>query len=456
MSRSETASRDGASRSRTLGLWPATALVVGHTIAVGIFLTPAQLIGSLASPVLTLTLWVVCGALVFAGALTFGELAARYPQAGGLYVYLREGWGERLAFLYGWQSLLVMDPGVTAALAAGLSEYAVVLWPAGRGHERAIALGVVWLLAVCAMAGLSFTTRALGALTAVKVLALVAVVATAFASGHGQWSHFATPAAAPRTMPIAAALASALVGAFFSFGGFWEASRIAGEIDRPAVTLPRALALGVAAVTLVYVVTTCAFIYLVPADAVTSSAEFARRAGEAMIGSRGPAVLAAVVLLSVTVSMLALLVMAPRLYVAMAEDGLFPRALASIQPMTGAPVRATGLMAILASGFVLIGTFQEIVAFFICTALVFVALAAAALFIVRRRRTGAAVFSVPGYPIVPALFILLVGCVTLLIAINQPWQAAAGCVLMLVGLPVHTVLKARGGLRSHVEEGRRP
>lgn len=456
MSRSETAWREGASRSRTLGLWPATALVVGHTIAVGIFLTPAQLIGSLASPVLTITLWVVCGALVFAGALTFGELAARYPQAGGLYVYLREGWGERLAFLYGWQSLLVMDPGVTAALAAGLSEYAVVLWPAGRGHERAIALAVVWLLALCAMAGLSFTTRALGALTAVKVLALVAVVATAFAGGHGQWSHFATPAAAPRTMPIAAALASALVGAFFSFGGFWEASRIAGEIDRPAVTLPRALALGVAAVTLVYVVTTCAFIYLVPADAVTSSAEFARRAGEAMIGSRGPSVLAAVVLLSVTVSMLALLVMAPRLYIAMAEDGLFPRALASTHPMTGAPVRATGLMAVLASAFVLAGTFQEIVAFFICTALVFVALAAAALFVVRRRPAGAAVFAVPGYPLVPALFVLLVGCVTLLIAVNQPWQAAAGCVLMLVGLPVHTVLKARGGLRSHAEEGRRP
>ena len=104
------------STSRGLGLWSATALVVGHTIAVGIFLTPAELIGSLASPALTIGLWVACGALVLTGAFTFGELAARYPLAGGPYIYLREGWGERVAFLYGWQSLLVMDPGITAAL----------------------------------------------------------------------------------------------------------------------------------------------------------------------------------------------------------------------------------------------------------------------------------------------------------------------------------------------------
>jgi APA family basic amino acid/polyamine antiporter len=207
-------------------------------------------------------------------------------------------------------------------------------------------------------------------------------------------------------------------------------------------------------VTLVYVVTTCAFIYLVPADAVTSSAEFARGP---VSDDRQPRSLAstAVPLLSVTVSMLALLVMAPRLYVAMGQDSLFPRALAALHPATGAPVRATGLMAVLASGFVLAGTFQEIVAFFICTALVFVALAAAALFIVRRRTTGAPAFSVPGYPLVPVLFVLLVGCVTLLIAINQPWQAAAGCGLMLAGLPVHAVLRARGGLRPHAKEGSR-
>src|SRR6476661_7705178 len=113
-----------------LGLWSSTALVVGSTIGVGIFLTPAELIGAVASPALTFSLWIACGMLALAGALTFGELAARYPQGGGPYIYLREGWGPRVAFLYGWQSLLIMDPGVTAALTTGMSQYLVVLWPA--------------------------------------------------------------------------------------------------------------------------------------------------------------------------------------------------------------------------------------------------------------------------------------------------------------------------------------
>ena len=126
-----------------LGLWSTAALVVGHTIAVGIFLTPAQLIGALASPAWTLGLWLTCGAFVFAGALTFGELAARYPQSGGLYVYLREAFGPRAAFLYGWQALLVMDPGITAAIAVGLSQYLRVLWPAAAGHERAVAIAAI-------------------------------------------------------------------------------------------------------------------------------------------------------------------------------------------------------------------------------------------------------------------------------------------------------------------------
>ena len=112
---------------RGLGLWSATALVIGHTIAVGIFLTPAQIIGALGSPMLTFALWFGGGAVVLAGAFTFGELASRYPQAGGLYVYLREAWGERVAFLYSWQSLLIMDPGVTAALAVGASQYLVLV-----------------------------------------------------------------------------------------------------------------------------------------------------------------------------------------------------------------------------------------------------------------------------------------------------------------------------------------
>src|SRR5262245_5332288 len=308
-----------ASRAGKIGFWSATSFVVGHTIAVGIFLTPAETIGSLASPALTIAVWTLCGLTALAGALTFGELAARYPAAGGPYIYLREGWGARVAFLYGWQSALILDPGITAALAAGLSGYAVVLSPSVAGHERWVGIAAIWIVAAIAMSGLRLSARTLGTLTALKVLVIAGVGVLAFAIGAGNRAHF-VPFAGARVgaPPLAAALAGALVGTFFSFGGFWEASRIAGEIERPERTLPRALALGVSCVTALYLLTTCAFMYLVPAGSLTGASEFARQAGEALFGTRGAVVFASIVVLSVTVSMLALLVMAPRVYLAMA------------------------------------------------------------------------------------------------------------------------------------------
>jgi APA family basic amino acid/polyamine antiporter len=428
--------------ARELGLGSATALVVGHTIGVGIFLTPAELIGGLASPALTLGLWVACGVLVLAGALTFGELASRYPLAGGPYIYLREAWGERIAFLYGWQSLLIMDPGVTAALTTGFSQYLVVLVPAAAGAERWVAVGVIWALALLNMIGLKLSARVLNAMTAFKLLALGAIVAVAFLLGKGSWSNFVpfvgARAGAP---PLGEALALGLVSVFFSFAGFWEASRIAGEVREPGRTVPLALACGVGCLTLIYVVTTAAFMYLVPARQVSSATEFALRAGEAMLGSAGPKAFAAVVVLSVTASAMALLMMAPRLYIAMGRDGLFPTALAAIHPVTNAPARATAVLALLASAFVFIGTFQQIVAFFMCTALGFIALAAAALPIVRRRAPDAGGFRSPGYPVSTALFILLVMSVVLLVAVNRPVQALAGFALVLLGLPAYRYLK---------------
>jgi APA family basic amino acid/polyamine antiporter len=434
VSRSEST---GAPRTQ-LGLWSATALVVGHTIAIGVFLTPAELIGAVGWPLLTLALWVACGALILAGAFTFGELAARYPVAGGPYVYLRQGWGERIAFLYGWQSLLVMDPGVTAALAIGASEYIVLLWPAAGGGERWLAIGVVWTLVIVSIGGLRLSARVLGIITGFKLLALVAVVIVAFAAGTGSWSHFQPVLGRQAsTVPLGEAMALGLVSVFFSFGGFWEASRMAGEVRNVTRTLPLALAVGVTCVTVVYVATTMAFVYIVPPQQVTSASEFARQAGDAMLGPAGPSILASIVVLSVVASILALLIMAPRLYVAMSRDGLFPAALASVNPVTQSPARATTLLGVLASLFVSVGTFQQIIAFFMCTSLGFITLAAAALVVIRRRARGGTSFRAPGYPVTTALFVLLLFSVVTFVGINQPLQAITGFMIVLLGLPAH-------------------
>jgi APA family basic amino acid/polyamine antiporter len=427
-----------------LGFWAATALVVGHTIAVGIFLTPAEIIGALASPGLTFALWAGCGAVVLAGAVTFGELASRYPEAGGLYVYLREGWGERVAFLYGWQSLLIMDPGVTAALAMGAAQYVVVLRPGLAGAERLVACVMIWTLALVAMGGLRIGARVFGVMTVAKIATLAAVILLALAGGAGDWSHFTAgpdrPAAAP---PLGEALALGLVGVFFSFGGFWEASRIASEVRNPRRTMPRALVVGVMAVTAIYLMTTAAFIYLVPPASATSAAEFARRFGEALLGPVGPAVLASIVLLSVVASAMAMIIVAPRLYEAMAADRLFPSGWVRRRAATGAPVRSTAVLASLATLFVLIGTFEQIVAFFLCTTLVFIAAAAGAVFAVRRRGVGDAPFLTPGYPAAPALFVLLVLTVVLLVALHRPLQALAGLIIVLAGVPAQRWMAGR-------------
>jgi amino acid transporter len=229
---------------------------------------------------------------------------------------------------------------------------------------------------------------------------------------------------------------------FFSFGGFWETSRIAAEVKDPRKTLPRALVLGVLCVTVIYLMTTAAFVYLVPPAASDSAAGFARLAGEALLGPSGPAMLSGVVLVSVVASAMAMIMVAPRLYEAMAADGLFPRSVAARRSPASAPVRATLVLAALATVFVLLGTFDQIVAFFIATALAFIAMAALSLFVVRRRDGALAPFRVPGYPVTPALFVLLVLAIVAMVAANRPLQAGAGLALVLVGIP----LSARVGV----------
>jgi len=420
-----------------VGLLSLTALVVGHTIGVGIFLTPAEVVGGLGSPVLTLGLWAVCALLVLGGALAFGELASRFPRAGGLYVYLQEAWGDRVAFLYGWHCLLVMDPGITAAMALGIGQYAVVLWPGAAGREVWIALAAIWTLAAIGLTGLALSARVAILLTAGKVAALGAIAIGALSSGEGRWTNFSSSASSESTTPLLAALAPALVSVFFSFGGFWEASRIAGDVRTPRRVVPLGLALGVAGVTMLYLAITIAFIYLAPAESGASAVEMAERMGAAIAGGAGSRLIAATVVLSAFVSALGLVIMAPRLYAEMRRDGVFPSALTGVSASSGHPVRATILLAALASLFAFVGTLQQVVAFFMGTALVFLMLAAGGLAIVRSRQPQGAAFELPGYPITLAAFVLLIGTIVVLVALNMPWQTAAALLLTTAGLPAY-------------------
>ena len=428
-----------------------TALVIGEVVAVGIFLTPAAMARSLGSPLWLLVVWLVMGAMAASGALCYGELAARYPQAGGGYVYLREAYGPGIAFLYGWKCLLVMDPGITAALAVGLASYVGYLTPLSPNGAKAVAIGAILALTAVNVVGVRFGARLMQWLTAFKLGALALMAVTAFSLGAGSWSHFVPLVAQrPGSDALPGALAPALVGAFFAFGGWWEIGKLAGEARDPARTVPRALVYGVAAVTAIYIVTSAVFVYLVPLDQVSSSEAFAAQAGQALFGHAGGSILSTIVIVAVLGSLLALLMALPRVYYAMARDGVFLRAVAVTHPRFGTPARAIAIQATLASVLVLLGSFNQIVTYFIFVTVLFVGLTVAALFVMRRRAGAAPAYRAPWYPATPLFFLALVLLLLVLLAAHDPLQAALGVGIVSLGVPVYFLRLRR---RVDVEVG---
>jgi APA family basic amino acid/polyamine antiporter len=407
--------------------------VVGGTVGVGIFLTPAGMARSLASPALVLLVWVFMGTAAICGALSFGELAARYPEAGGAYVYLREAFGPGVAFLYGWKCLLVMDPGLTAALAAGFGAYAAEALPGIPA--RAAALVAIAVVALANLRGVRLATAIGHGLALAKMALLVGIVAWGFLSGAGDARHF-TPffGRHPGAPPLVPALAGALVLAFFSFGGWWETAKLAGEVQDPRRTLPRALVLGVGAVTLLYAAVSAAFLYLVPIESAGSPETFAAQAGVALFGPSGGRALAGLVALFVLGSLAAFMTFAPRLYYAMARDGVAPAVVARLDLRTGAPVRAIVLQAILAAILVAVGSFEAIVAYFVFVTVVFLALTVAGLY---RLPTPAAEKRLPGWPLTPLAFLAMLAVVLILLGTGNPLQAALGAAVVAAGVPVY-------------------
>ena len=466
---------------RQLGLGTAAAAVAGEAIGVGIFLTPAGMARQLGSPFWLLMVWLLMGMMAVAGALCFGGLAARYPEAGGLYVYLREAFGLRLAFLYGWMQLLVMDPGVTASLAVGMAAYTASVTHLTVGQQKILGIGAILVLAAINLRGARLGAGVLQGLTWLKISALALLPVWALAFGLGSWSHF-TPLLSPRSgsTPLFAALAASSMAAFYSFGGWWDATKIAGEVREPERNMPRALVIGILAVTLIYILVTGVFIYLVPIQQIASGETFMAQAGGRLFGAAGAAIMSALVVLCVLACMTALLMLSPRVYYAMARDGLFFDAVARTHPTYGTPARAIALQAILASLLVALGTFNQIVAYFVFVAVAFLGLTVAGLFRLARRANPApshsersntspafgpkpfgrrgpegfgpqdeeslsSQFRVPGFPYTPMLFLLLTALMLFLLACRSPRQALLGVLVVSLGVPAFQLVRKGKG-----------
>jgi APA family basic amino acid/polyamine antiporter len=439
----------GSGLARRLGLATVTAMIVGEVIGVGIFLTPSEMARSLGSPFWLLIVWLTMAVATIGGALCYGALASRYPEAGGTYVYLREIFGKRAAFLYGWLSLLVTDPGLTAMLAVGLARYVGHLIPLSSWGLSAVAAGSIIILAGINAKGGTPGARVMGTLAALKIGLLGFLVVWGFGLGRGDWENL-TPfwSQRPGSVSLFPALAIALVGAFISFAGWWDVSKIAGEVRDPKRNMPRALILGVSIVTLLYVAVSGVFLYLVPpARILSDDTAFAALAGDALFGRRGEIVFSVVVIVSAAGSLAAVLMAAPRVYFAMARDRLFFASFGAVDPRHGVPARATAVQATLAVVLTLTGSFDQILSYFMVPTLVFLALTVAGIFVLERRRApGTPSAAPPGYPISPLLFLIPVLAVILLRIARDPLRSSLGLLVVLLGFPFASwILSGRRG-----------
>jgi basic amino acid/polyamine antiporter, APA family len=421
--------------TRQLGLSAAIAVVIGESIALGIFLTPAAMAKSLGSPLLLGLVWLGIAVMAICGAFCYSELAVRFPESGGEYVYLRAVYGEQTGFLYGWMSSIVMYPGVAAALAVGSVAYIAQLVPL-TGRELALTPAAI----LCAFCVLNIVgTRLSGAVTSVvnilKIAILVALVGWAAFSGHAHIANLLPVAQRrPGSEPLIPAIASAVVSAFFSFGGWWEAGKIAGEVRNPRRTLPLAFLGGVSLVACIYMLISGAFLAVVPIAAVTSNTAFVAQFGAVLFGPAGARILSVCVLVCVCGGIAALSMAAPRVIYAMAAKGSFFPMFGRLHPRLQTPVHAILLQTALSLLVLAFGAFDRVLAFIIFSAVLFLALTVSTLF--RQAEPVRAWW----YPLAPAVFIAFCFIVDALILMHDPVPALVGVAIVLCGIPARRFL----------------
>jgi APA family basic amino acid/polyamine antiporter len=416
-------------------------MVVSQVVGVGIFLTPATMMRTLGSPWAALTMWAVMGALSAAGALCFAELATRFPRAGGSYVYLREAFGRRCAFVYGWMALLVMDPGITAALGIGFAQYFIATLGVSTTFTPLVAVAAIVAFGLMTLAGMGISARAMQWTAAAKLAIVVLLVGAALVRVRSV--EVAAEAIRPALL-TPAAVAASLIAAFFAFGGWWELGRMGEEVESPRTTMPRALVGGLAIVTLMYALVSVAYVIGASGPAATNDEAFVLDVGVALFGETAGRLLSAMVVVAVVGSLAAVLLGSPRVYVAMARDGVFPERLARFNVGRGTVPASTVVQVCLASMLVLLGTFDDILGYFVPCAVFFLGLAATAILILPRPPIGStAVFRTPAHPLPVIAFLLMVVAILALFITGQPRQTLLGALVVVLGVPASHVVLSR-------------
>jgi APA family basic amino acid/polyamine antiporter len=413
----------GAGLRRELTVMSAAALVVSNMIGTGIFTTTGFLAGDLGRPSLVLGVWLAGGVVALAGCLAYAELGINFPRSGGEYVYLRQAWGSPWGFVSGWVSFFAGFSAPIAAGALAFSEYLGRLVPSlslqtsGKatavpawlhlGDGQLLALVVIAIFATVNILGLPLAAKLQNTLTALKLGILTLFLGLAFAMGKGHWSNFALTAHRISPHSLGAQFAVSLIFVMYAYSGWNAATYVAEEMKAPERTLPRALLAGTSVVVLVYLALNVAFIYALPVASLQGVIRVAAAAASALFGARAGSLFSGVMAVAILSCVSAMVVVGPRVYYAMAQDGCFFPGAARVDPRRQTPVQAILYQAIASGLMVLTGTFEALIIYIGFTLVLFAALATAGLFRMRHRPGWKRLPAVSwGYPLVPSVFIL--------------------------------------------------
>jgi APA family basic amino acid/polyamine antiporter len=445
--------------ARRLGLFSATMAVMGGIIGSGVFLGPQIVAARVGSAGLTLVTWVAGGVIALAGAFCFGELGARRPRAGGGYVYLRDAFGPLAAFLYGWALLLVIATGATAAVAVTFATYTVALVGLPLRATLPLAISAIVLLSAVNYFGVKPAALTQNVFTILKLAAVAALIIGGLSLTPSSTAlHQPAPSS---TAPVwgwslVPALGSALVPVLFAYGGWQQTNFIAEEIIEPERNLPRALVAGVAGVVAVYLLANLAYLRVLGAAGLAHSSAPAAGVMARVLGPTGQRLISAGIAVSTFGFLNLVILVTPRVFQAMAADGVFFAGLARLHPRYRTPAGAIAFMGAWSIVLALSGTYAQLLDYVVFGDWIFFGLTVASLFIYRARdltpwpplhevergNEGETQFRVPGYPWTPALFVLAAAYVVASSIVANPKNALIGTGLLALGVPVRRFLKA--------------
>ncbi len=427
---------------RSMGLLPTTALVVGTIIGASIFVQPSEITALVPDTAGVLAAWTIAGLLTLFGALVCAELASAMPRTGGVYVFLNESFSPLAGFLWGWAMFWIMHSGIIAAIAVVFARYTGHFVPVGDTGVRVIAIGAILVLSAINYRGVKQGSTLQTFFTIGKVAAIFLIVAAGFVLGSalpGEVQQGAVPAGdglppvGPRNFMLA------LIAGLFAFGGWHMVTYTAEETIRPERTIPLALMIGIAVVTACYVALNAVYLYVLPLEQVITSTRVAADAADVLVGPGGAAAISGLVLFSAFGGVNGIILAGPRVYYAMAQDGVLFRWAAAIHPRFRTPHRAIVLQAIWASVLVWTGTYREIFRRIIFTEWIFFALMAVGLVVLRRRPDYAPQYRIWGHPIVPAVFVISAAAIVVNRMISEPLESVIGLALLAAGVPIYYV-----------------